>query len=299
MDSGNCTKRSNALGTVRRISVYYEIWGSSKKSKSKGSADYDYSRFIGKVEEKLYHKVWVRNGAMIKRKLNIVALENASIRWVQNFTTRGWIELTRFKAESILTLCQEFMVNIKYNLETEKGKEKLYSWVRGKKLKVTPDTFVEIYAIPREFDFSDLGMPNVAAVSHELLLEGDEWDGEMQCNKIRLKDKYLVLLELSPKGPLIDLSCLDLRGKEKKKKLEAAASEESSMGMDDLKEAIINLGKEFSTQMTEHRSEVNARLTALEEEYSQNTTMLQEINGMIIRMQAKNEEEENDDEDDD
>ena len=74
------------------------------------------------------------------------------------------------------------MVNIKYNPETEKGKEKLYSWVREKKLKVTLDTFAEIYAILRgenpEFDFPDVGMPDVIAVSYELLLEGDEWDGE-------------------------------------------------------------------------------------------------------------------------
>ena len=61
---------------------------------------------------------------MIERKLNIVALENTGIRFVQNFTSRGWINLTKFKAKSILTLCQEFMVNIKDNPETEKGKEK-------------------------------------------------------------------------------------------------------------------------------------------------------------------------------
>ncbi|GFS34253.1 hypothetical protein Acr_00g0032940 [Actinidia rufa] len=178
-----------------------ESRGSSKKSKSKGSVDYDYSQFTSKVKEKLYHKVWVRNGAVIEKKLNIVALENAGIKWVQNFTTMGWIELTKFKAESILTLCQEFMANIKYNPETEKGNEKLYSWVRGKKLKITLDTFAEIYAIPREekleFDFSDVGILDVAAVSQELFLDGDDWDGKTQCNKIRFKDKYLVLFLFS------------------------------------------------------------------------------------------------------
>ncbi|GFS40619.1 hypothetical protein Acr_00g0069550 [Actinidia rufa] len=85
---------------------------------------------------------------------------------------------------------QEFMANIKYNPKTKKGKEILYSWVRGKKLKVTPDIFAEIYAIPREenpeFDFPDVGMPDVVVVSQKLLLEGDDWDGETQCNKARL-----------------------------------------------------------------------------------------------------------------
>ena len=53
-----------------------EAGGTSKKSKYKGNEriDYDASRFTGKVEEKLYNKVWVRNGAVIERKLNLVAL---------------------------------------------------------------------------------------------------------------------------------------------------------------------------------------------------------------------------------
>ncbi|GFY87464.1 hypothetical protein Acr_05g0011030 [Actinidia rufa] len=302
-----------------------------------------------KVEEKLYHKVWVKNGAVIERKLNIVSLENAGIRWVQTFITRGWIDLTRFKAESILTLCQEFVANIKYNPETKKGKEKLYSYVKG--------------------------MLDMAVVSHELLLEGDEWDGETQCNKIRLKDKYLVLFLFSCHtllplkrtvsmnltrakllwaigiGRTIDLprmmfktlcaahargdaigfvpytgfltelfkrsgvhipigftrveleraidrsSLSRFEGQRKKRKLEAVASEVSSMGMEDLKEAITNLGKEFSTKITKHMNEVNAHLTSLEEEFSRNTTMLQKIHGMLIRMQAKNDDDEDEDDD--
>ena len=68
------------------------------------------------------------------------------------------------------------MINIKHRSVTEKGKERLVSWVRGKKLKVTPDTFVEIFEIPREenpeFEFLDIGMPDLVTVSHELLLEG-------------------------------------------------------------------------------------------------------------------------------
>ncbi|GFS46194.1 hypothetical protein Acr_00g0100720 [Actinidia rufa] len=104
---------------------------------------------------------------------------------------------------------------------------------------------------------------------------------------------------VEPEGVIDRSSVSRSEGKRKKRKLEAAASKESSMGMDDLKEAITNLGKEFSTQITEHRSEVNARLTTLEEESSRNTIILQEIHGMIIRVQAKNDDDENDDEDDD
>ncbi|GFS33136.1 hypothetical protein Acr_00g0026550 [Actinidia rufa] len=172
-------------------------------------------------------------------------------------------------------------------------------------------------------------MPDLVAISHELLLEGEEWDGEAHCNKTRLKDKYLILFlflchSLLPlksmvsmnltkakllwaigtgktidlprmmfmtlcvahatsytkgsmpytsfltelfkrngvciplgitrvelKGPLIDLHCSQSEGQRKKKRLEETVYEEPLIGMAELKEAIVNLGKEFGTQMTE------------------------------------------------
>ncbi|GFS44270.1 hypothetical protein Acr_00g0089480 [Actinidia rufa] len=325
-----------------------------KRSKSKGKAgvDYDVSRFTGKNAENLFNKVWIRNGAVLKRKLNLVALENSGISFVQNFTTRGWINLAKFKAELVLTLCQEFMANIKHEPETEQGKEKLCSWVREKKIKVTPDTFADIFEIPREenpeFAFPNVGMPDLAVVSQELLLEGDEWDGEVQCNKTRLKNKYLILFlflchsllplkrivsmnvararllwaidtgktidlprtmflslcstykasdkrGLSLRGPLIELLCPDLRDKGRRGNWREEAQEGSAIGMGDLKEAILNLGKEMSKQMAEFREEVNTRLSSLEEESSRHTVMLQDMKGMLIRM----EEEDGDDDEED
>ncbi|GFS34123.1 hypothetical protein Acr_00g0032380 [Actinidia rufa] len=281
-----------------------------KKSKSKGKAgvDYDASRFTGKNAENLFNKVWIRNGAVLERKLNLVALENTGISFVQNFTTRGWINLAKFKAESVLTLCQEFMANIKHESETEQGKEKLCSWVQGKKIK------------------------------------GDEWDGEVQCNKTRLKDKYLILflfschsllplkrtvsmnvararllwaigtgktidlpriisgvhipldfITIEPEGPIDRASLSRSEGQRKKRKLEKEAQEGSAIGMGELKEAILNLGKEMSKQMAEFREEVNTRLSSLEEESSRHTVMLQDMKGMLIRME---EEDDDDDEED-
>ncbi|GFZ18313.1 hypothetical protein Acr_27g0000520 [Actinidia rufa] len=257
-----------------------------KKSKSKGKAgvDYDASRFTGKNAENLFNKVWIRNGAVL----------------------------------------EQFMANIK----PEQGKEKLCSWVRGKKIKVTPDTFADIFEIPREenpeFAFSNVGMPDLAVVSQELLLEGDEWDGEVQCNKTRLKDKYLILFLFSchsllplkrtvsmnvawarllwaiGTGKTIDLpriiaSLSRSEGQRKKRKLEEEAQEGSAIGMGELKEAILNLGKEMSKQMAEFREEVNTRLSSLDEESSRHTVMLQDMKGMLIRME---EEDDDDDEED-
>ncbi|GFZ15885.1 hypothetical protein Acr_25g0002940 [Actinidia rufa] len=224
----------------------------TKRSKSKGKAGVDYhaSRFTGQNEEKLFNKVWVRNGAVLERKLNLVALENTRISFVQNFTT--------------------------------------------------------------------------SVVSQELLLEGDEWDGEVQCNKIRLKDKARLLwaigtgktidlprimflslcatykaldkkdsvpftrfltelfkrsrvhipldfTKIEPEGPIDRVSLSRSDGQKKKRKLEEEAHEGSAIGMGELKEAILNLGKEMSKQMSEFRAEVNTRLTSLEEESSRHT----------------------------
>ncbi|GFZ18293.1 hypothetical protein Acr_27g0000320 [Actinidia rufa] len=305
-----------------------EAWGPSKKSKSKGkeNVNYDASQFTSKVEETLYNKVWVRNEAVIERKLNLVALENTGIR---------------------------------------------------EKVEGDPDTFAEIFKIPREdnpeFEFPDVGMPDLAVVSHELLLEGDEWDSEVQCNKTCLKDKYLILFlflchsllplkravymnttrarllwaigigktidlprmmflplcaahtasderdyvpftsflmelfkrsgvhirlditRIEPKRAIDRSSLFRSEGQRKKRRLEAIEHEEPSMGMAELNEAIMNLGREMGTQITEFRAEVNARMTLLEEECSHHMTMLQEMKGMLIRMEAKDDDDKEED----
>ena len=120
--------------------------------------------------------MWVKNGAMIKRELDLVSLKDIGLGYLQDFTNRGWINLTIFKAELILTLCQEFMANIKHRLVIEKGKERLISWVMGQKLKVSLDTFVEIFELPQVrnpgFELPNVGRPDLATISYELLLDG-------------------------------------------------------------------------------------------------------------------------------
>ena len=66
--------------------------------------------------------------------------------------------------------------------------------------------------------------------------------------------------------------------------MEAIASEESSIGITELKEAITSLKTEFNTCMT-----------LLEEQSGRHTTMLQEIKCMLIRMQSKDDDDDDDD----
>ncbi|GFS33971.1 hypothetical protein Acr_00g0031530 [Actinidia rufa] len=181
-------------------------------------------------------------------------------------------------------------------------------------------------------------MPDLVTISRELLLEGDEWNGEVQCSKMHLKDKASLLWAIGT-GTFIDLPRMmflslcdaynssDLRrsvpftglltelfkrsgvhipvdltrtesekpinkysltqfeGQWKERRVEVIASEESLIGMAELKEAIMGL-----------RTELDTRMTSLEEQSSYHTTMLQEIKGMLIRMQSKNDEEEEDNE---
>ena len=100
---------------------------------------------------------------------------------------------------------------------TDKIEEKFYNrvWVKNrvvierkfdlnsfnKKLIVTPDTFAKIFDIPRvenpDFAFSNVRMPDLPTISREMLLAGDTWNGEVQCNNTRLKDRYLILFLFS------------------------------------------------------------------------------------------------------
>ena len=75
------------------------------------------------------------------------------------------------------------MSNIKHKLVIKKGKEKLISWVRGKKLIMTPNTFTKKFYISRienpDFNFPDVGMLDLPTISWEMLLAYDTWDGEV------------------------------------------------------------------------------------------------------------------------
>ena len=68
-------------------------------------------------------------------------------------------------------------------------------------MKITPDMFAEVCGLPHvenpEFEFLDGWMPNLDAISRELLIGDDIWDGEVQCNKMHLKDRYLILVLFS------------------------------------------------------------------------------------------------------
>ncbi|GFY90866.1 hypothetical protein Acr_07g0010620 [Actinidia rufa] len=255
-------------------SLSYQGSSFAKFSKGKESVDYESSQFVGKVEERLYNKVWVRNGAVIKRRLDLVALENSGIR--------------NFK-------------------------------------------------IPREenpeFELPNIGMPDLAAISHELLMEWYEWDGERTVSMNLTKASLLWaigtgktidlprmmflsfcaahtasdlrgfvpfmgfltklfrrsgiripldLIRNEPEGAIDRSSLSQYKGQRKKRRLEAMAVEtDPSIGMAELKEEVTNL-----------RAEMNTRMTKLEEEFSHHTIMLQEIKGMLIRMQASDDEEE-------
>ena len=76
-----------------------------EKEKEPTNLDYDHTRFTGKLEEKLYNRVWVRNGAMIEREIDLVTLKDIGIGYLKDLKNWEWINLTIFKTESILTFC--------------------------------------------------------------------------------------------------------------------------------------------------------------------------------------------------
>ncbi|GFY91105.1 hypothetical protein Acr_07g0013010 [Actinidia rufa] len=89
------------------------------------------------------------------------------------------------------------------------------------------------------------------------------------------------LIRTEPEKPIDKNSLTRSEGQKKKRKLAEGTSEASAVGIAELQDAITNLRIEFDTQMI-----------GFEEQFGRHTTMLQEIKGMLIRMQSKDEEEE-------
>ena len=67
--------------------------------------------------------MWVRNGAVVEREFDLNSFEDLGFGFLQNFTHWEWLNLSSFKVESILTLCHEFMPNIKHRPVTDKRKK--------------------------------------------------------------------------------------------------------------------------------------------------------------------------------
>ncbi|GFZ15886.1 hypothetical protein Acr_25g0002950 [Actinidia rufa] len=202
--------------------------GSGRQSKSKGSSsqrdkgkdielivvDYDATRFIGKIEEKLYSRVWVRNGAVIEREFNLFSFENLGFGYLDDFTARGWLKLASFKTESILTLCQEFMANIKHKLVTEKGKERLINWVQGRTYGC--------YGVTRANLLWTIGTGKTIDLPRMMFMA--------LCVAYESSD---------PRGSVPE-----------RRELEEGTLEQPSVGIPKLQEAIANLRMDFDTRMT-------------------------------------------------
>ena len=77
------------------------------------------------------------------------------------------------------------------------GRERLESWVKGTPLTLTPDTFVQIYGVPRvanaQFVWQGLGPEVNEQVYLEILKPGAPRPGDIQLKKKFLKERYLPL----------------------------------------------------------------------------------------------------------
>ena len=110
-----------------------------------------------------------------------------------------------------MTLCAKFMENISY-LVANKGSEYIMSWVWGKEIILTSDTFARYFGLRRvkktNFEYPDVRAPPLSVICKELL---KDWDGEVQCSKLKLKAKYLILFlfschSLMPLKRTVDMS---------------------------------------------------------------------------------------------
>ena len=108
----------------------------------------------------------------------------------------------------------------------------------------------------------------------------------MQSNQLFKRHKISIPIDLirtELEKPIDKNSLTQSEGQRKKRKLAEGTSEASTVGITELQDTITNLRIEFDT-----------RMIRLEEQSGHHTTMLQEIKGILIQMQSKDEEEEED-----
>ena len=169
-----------------------------KQTTSFSRESFDALRFLGVHNERAYRKVWVQNGVVIEREITLSAFRDFA--WEKEFADKGWLGLASFKGECVVTLCAEFMANISSPV-AEKGNEKIVSWIRGKEIILTPDTFAHYFRLRRvespDFEYPDLGAPHLSVICNELLKKGETWDGEVYFSKQKLNPRYLILFLFS------------------------------------------------------------------------------------------------------
>ncbi|GFY91470.1 hypothetical protein Acr_07g0016660 [Actinidia rufa] len=259
-----------------------EIRGSGRQSKPKGltsqrakgkdrkliTVDYDASRFTRKIKEKLYNRVWVRNGAVIEQEFNLLSFENLQFGFFDDFTARGWLHLESFKAESILTLCQEFMANIKHKPVTEKENPKLdffKCWDAGFRT-LLPESYLWVMTSEMAIGTGKTNdLPRMMFMA--LCAAYDSYDPRGSVPFIGLlmelfkKHGISILVNLTrtePEKPIDRYSLTRSEGQRKKRKLEEGTSEQPSVGIPELQEAIANLRVDFDTCMTAHDEQFNS-----------------------------------------
>ena len=72
------------MGYSENHSKSKEMGSQKGKRKEIANMDYDDTRFTVKIEEKLYSRVWVKNGPVIEREFNVNSFENMGFGYLED-----------------------------------------------------------------------------------------------------------------------------------------------------------------------------------------------------------------------
>ena len=92
--------------------------------------------------------VFTKRGVVCARSIDPKSFRGPPFDWAGEIERRGWGRYAGYSGVAIGALCREFMANI-HTVDDTPGKEKLESWVRGTPIILTPNTFVQIYDVPK------------------------------------------------------------------------------------------------------------------------------------------------------
>ncbi|GFS35097.1 hypothetical protein Acr_00g0037810 [Actinidia rufa] len=140
-----------------------------KEAAGSSSETYDALRFLRVHEERAYRKTWVQNRAVIEKEIRLN--DFGEFTWEKEFADRGWLGLASFNGECVVTLYAEFMENISSPID-EKGNTKIVSWVQGKEIILTPDSFAHYFRLRQvenpNFEYPDVGVPPLSNIEEHV-----------------------------------------------------------------------------------------------------------------------------------
>ena len=170
------TRGTAGAGTSQTLAQFQQLQREHARREREG--EFDATRFRGREQEVEYGRVWNTRKIVVERRWVVSQFEAEPYGWLRPLTDRQWLGLASFRGQYSATLVAEFMANISSDPVCG-DRHILRSWVRGRDIVITPDSFTEQFGLPRvahpEFTYDGEHPPSHKEMCAEILAPGESW----------------------------------------------------------------------------------------------------------------------------